>query len=82
MRKLSEYETQRIKEVMKGMRSDELLVAVKAIPTTVLSQEIERRDGYVSATLTNIQMILSTITDDTSIVECQKAIRAIRAIAK
>ena len=82
VRELTEEEKIRIKNVIKGMRADELICAVSVIPTTVLSAELERRDAYVSATLTNIRMILDSETQNSSIVDCQKIIRAIRAIVK
>lgn len=82
VRELTEEEKTRIKNVIKGMRADELICAVSVIPTTVLSAELERRDAYVSATLTNIRMILDSETQNSSIVDCQKIIRAIRAIVK
>ena len=82
VRELTEEEKKRIKNVIKGMRADELICAVSVIPTTVLSAELERRDAYVSATLTNIRMILDSETQNSSIVECQNIIRAIRSIVK
>lgn len=82
IRELTEEEKTRIKNVIKGLRADELLCAVSVIPTTVLAGELERRDAYVSATLTNIRAILETEKPDTSIVECQNIIRAIRSIVK
>ena len=82
VRELTEEEKKRIRNVIKGMRADELIFAVSVIPTTMLSAELERRDAYVSATLTNIRMILDSETQNSSIVECQNIIRAIRSIVK
>lgn len=80
IRDLTEEERARIKNVIKGLRADELLCAVSVIPTTVLAAELDRRDQRVSAKLTNVRAILETVRPDTSIVDCQQIIRAIRAI--
>ena len=80
MRELTEEEKERIRNRTTGMRADELLVSVSVIPTTVLAQELERRDKWVSAKLANIRAILATETPETSIDECQQILRAIKAI--
>lgn len=79
---LTEYEKGKARDMIKGMTADMLLEAVKSVPTTVLAQEIERRDKYVSATLTNISELLKTVDRRTSIEDCYKTIDAIKAIVK
>lgn len=79
---LTEYEKDKARSMIKGMTANMLLEAVKVIPTTVIAQELERRDEEVSAKLNNISALVKTITRYTSIDDCYKTIDAIRAIVK
>ena len=79
---LTEYEKGKARDMIKGMTADMLLEAVKVIPTTVIAQELERRDEEVSAKLNNISALVKTVTRYTSIDDCYKTIDAIRAIVK
>ena len=79
---LTEYEKDKARSMIKGMTADMLLEAVKVIPTTVIAQELERRNEEVSAKLNNISALVKTVTRYTSIDDCYKTIDAIRAIVK
>lgn len=79
---LTEYEKGKARDMIKGMTADMLLEAVKVIPTTVIAQELERRNEEVSAKLNNISALVKTVTRYTSIDDCYKTIDAIRAIVK
>ena len=79
---LTEYEKGKARDMIKGMTADMLLEAVKVIPTTVIAQELERRNEEVSAKLNNISALVKTVTRYTSIDDCYKTIDAIRAIVR
>jgi len=79
---LTEYEKDKARSMIKGMTANMLLEAVKVIPTTVIAQELERRDEEVSAKLNNISALVKAVTRYTSIDDCYKTIDAIRAIVK
>lgn len=79
---LTEFEKGKARDMIKGMTADMLLEAVKVIPTTVIAQELERRNEEVSAKLNNISALVKTVTRYTSIDDCYKTIDAIRAIVR
>ena len=82
MRELSEIERSQILNKMQGMRADELICAVSAIPTTVLAQELERRSEQVFAIVTNVQALCQSLTSESTIQDYQKTIMAIQAVTK
>lgn len=79
---MTDWEISKYKGIINGMSAEQKLVAITAFPTTIIAGELERRDVDVNSILTNINALLSTINNQTSIDDCYKTFDAIKSICR
>ena len=79
---MTDYERERVSNLIKAMNAEEKQVVVMSLPTTILASELERRDERVRAKMRNIDSICLSITPESTFEDYEMAIRAIRNIAK
>ena len=79
---MTDYERERVSNLIKAMNAEEKKVVVMSLPTTILASELDRRDERVRAKMRNIDSICLSITPESTFEDYESAIRAIRNIAK
>lgn len=80
---LSQIEKHEVMNRIKGMRDDELAIALKCIPTVYIMEELARREGRIVDTLANMCQLWDDVTvqkpvDQMSLPEMEDLVKRLR----